>query len=179
MSHQPFETWLLSEEPLSTEQAQALRDHLRECPACQQVDASWAGTRQLFRAAPPAAPAPGFTARWQARQAEQQAQRYRRQTMALLGFTAGSAAVFFTALVVRWFLVMRSPGALLSDLSFRLTALLVFADSTSSVIAALWRGLLLSVPLPVWVLVPGSISFLIVLWLVAFQQLTSARRVQL
>ena len=38
MNHQPFRDWLLSDEQLSTEQTQALQDHLSSCETCSQMD---------------------------------------------------------------------------------------------------------------------------------------------
>jgi hypothetical protein len=41
MNHQPFRDWLLSEEKLSIDQTQALKDHLHSCESCSQIEAAW------------------------------------------------------------------------------------------------------------------------------------------
>ncbi len=98
MNHQPYETWLLSEEALPPEQAQALQEHLQTCPACQRLERSWSGVEQLFRRSPLAAPAAGFSARWQARLAEEQRQRQRRNAWVMLAVTGGVAFILLLLL---------------------------------------------------------------------------------
>ncbi len=34
MNHQPFENWLLDEEPLTAQQQRDLQNHLRDCTIC-------------------------------------------------------------------------------------------------------------------------------------------------
>ncbi|MBN2387057.1 MAG: hypothetical protein JXB85_08550 [Anaerolineales bacterium] len=90
MDHRPFEDWLLSEEPLTTEHKSQLQAHLRTCKTCStlaEVNLALKGARQ-------AAPVPGFTARFQIRLAAQQkAQRLRNQIGFFVLF-AGVMAVF-------------------------------------------------------------------------------------
>jgi hypothetical protein len=60
MNHLPFEIWLLSEEPLSTEDSQALQDHLQECEQCSRLREAWSGVEVLFADVPEIEPQPGF-----------------------------------------------------------------------------------------------------------------------
>jgi anti-sigma factor RsiW len=78
MNHQPFEEWLLSEEPLDETQAQALQAHLDQCQECAPLAQAWKSVRYELSQAPEAAPALGFTQRWQTRQAQRRFERQRR-----------------------------------------------------------------------------------------------------
>jgi anti-sigma factor RsiW len=92
MSHQPFETWLLAGEALTAEQAERLRDHLQECAACRALQAAWAEVEGELRSSPWAEPAPGFTARWQARLALAERKAESRQAWLALGCALGGAS---------------------------------------------------------------------------------------
>ena len=37
MNHQPFENWLLDEEPLTSQQQRDLQNHLRGCTSCSGI----------------------------------------------------------------------------------------------------------------------------------------------
>jgi anti-sigma factor RsiW len=111
MSRQPFETWLLAGEGLTDEQAERLHDHLQACPACQALLAAWAEAEGELRSSPWATPAPGFTARWQARLAAEQRRAQTRQVWVTLGLTVASALALVAMLAAG---VVGSPGALLA-----------------------------------------------------------------
>ncbi|RPI29701.1 MAG: hypothetical protein EHM70_15470 [Chloroflexota bacterium] len=177
MNHQPFETWLLSEESLLPEQGRALREHLRDCEACRQLETSWAGVHQFLRSAEPATPAVGFTLRWQERLAEQKIIRHKRQSWAMLFFTSGMAMLLLLFLGTQAFDLLNDPGPLLLLWASRLVTLLFYADATRDIVLTLLRSIITVVPLPMWVLLTGMLSILCVLWAVAIQQLTSARRI--
>lgn len=178
MNHQSFENWLLSDGPLPSEQAQALREHLRECEACRLLKEGWSGTRQLFKTTPLAAPQPGFTARWQERLAEQRRRAYRRQSLSVLGFTAGVALTLLVVLGVQAFYVLRSPGQLLLIWLYRLTSLVAYADAAGDFLTSFLSPLLSFVPAAAWVFIFGGISMASVLWIVVYQQLISSRRIK-
>ncbi len=75
MNHQPFESWLLDDLPLASEQRRELDSHLRTCPRCTAL----AETGLALRAPRMVTPAPGFTQRFQARlEARRLAERRQR-----------------------------------------------------------------------------------------------------
>ncbi|MGE5249620.1 MAG: hypothetical protein ACM3QS_05345 [Bacteroidota bacterium] len=75
MNHQPFETWLLEEQPLSAEQKRELQSHLRTCDRCTAL----VETGLALHSARMARPAAGFATRFQARlEARRIAERRRR-----------------------------------------------------------------------------------------------------
>ncbi len=178
MNHQPFETWLLSEETLPPEQAKMLREHLRSCEACQRLEGSWAGVRQLFDRIEPAAPSPGFAARWQSRQAEQRRKRHQRQSWLLLAITGGLAL----ASILVWFIqalgMVGTPQQWLMLAIYQLTSLFFFGESTTDALAAFFRSSFGVIPLLLWVFSIGAISVLGVLWIVAYQKITAFWRMR-
>lgn len=79
MSHQPFETWILSEEPLEPSQAEPLQAHLVHCESCQKLQTNWRNVRSAMINDPSPLPAPGFTSRWHVRLAFERQKRQQRR----------------------------------------------------------------------------------------------------
>lgn len=88
MNHQPFEEWILSDEPLDPQQDAALTGHLVSCPDCPPLARAWQAVRQEIATEPPEAPAPGFSMRWQARLKERRAEQQRRTVLLTVGLNA-------------------------------------------------------------------------------------------
>ncbi|GAB4490540.1 MAG: hypothetical protein OHK0031_13890 [Anaerolineales bacterium] len=88
MEHQPFESWLLDDLPLTPEQRRDLRQHTLACARCAALETA----NFSLRAASMAAPAPGFAQRFALRLA---AQRRLDRRRALIGgiFLALAASV--------------------------------------------------------------------------------------
>ncbi|MFA5873028.1 MAG: hypothetical protein WC832_03605 [Anaerolineales bacterium] len=63
MDHQPFENWLLDNQPLTTDQKRQLNTHLRTCSSC----AALAEVNLALKSVRVAAPAAGFADRFQVR----------------------------------------------------------------------------------------------------------------
>ncbi|MEZ0395745.1 MAG: zf-HC2 domain-containing protein [Anaerolineales bacterium] len=116
MNHQPFEDWLLGEQPLTSEQHRQLQAHLRACPACAALQE----VTEALQAARPAAPAAGFGARFQVRLAAYQAAQRRRMAAGVLTLAAGVMAmlVFLLWPAAQAFLTSPSlsPASLFSNL---------------------------------------------------------------
>lgn len=84
MSHQPFETWLLSEEPLDPEQEKALKIHLSTCQQCAALSQAVESVDDLITSVNNSQPVPGFTQRWHLRL---QTHRQLSQQRKILSFT--------------------------------------------------------------------------------------------
>jgi anti-sigma factor RsiW len=99
MSHPPFETWILTDEPLDDEQRQMLEAHLQECESCRIMAESLMQMEKTFAQHPSPLPKPGFTTRWQTRLAiTRQVRQQRRMwllTSGLLGLTGLVVLVMF------------------------------------------------------------------------------------
>ncbi len=116
MNHQPFEDWLLKEQPLTDEQQGQLQAHLRACLACaalREVDLALAAAR-------PVAPARGFRARFQVRLAAYKAAQRRRMASGVLVLSAGVLAILALLIWPTAQAFFASPSLSLSSLFSRL-----------------------------------------------------------
>jgi predicted anti-sigma-YlaC factor YlaD len=178
MNHQLFEDWLLSEEPLSPEQSQDLREHLKTCKACAGLEASWQAARQIMRRSGQVAPAAGFTARWQERQEEDRRRTHNRQTFKIFSLMGVAAILTLLLLAVPAIDMLRSPEQLFLVWAYRMLSMLALADALSDTFASIVGAVFQFVPPPAWMFIFGSLSMVSVLWVVVFQQLTSPRRIK-
>ncbi len=179
MNHQPFESWLLSDEDLEQEQDRSLREHLRHCERCASLDASWNEIHQLFTGAPKVSPEAGFTARWQERQALERKKQHTRQSWVLLMLTAGVTAILFLVLGLQTVELLRYPEQLILLMIYRIVTLVGYAFATQNLVFSLFGTVLELVPGPVWIGLFGAFTMVCVLWFVMFKQLLYSRRISL
>lgn len=100
MKHPSFEEWLFAEEPLQPEQSEALVEHLQECADCRLLKEADQAVLRFITEAPAMAPAPGFTARWEARLAESRQKAHEKQLALILGLTALFAGGLFIVMLL-------------------------------------------------------------------------------
>jgi hypothetical protein len=179
MNHQPFESWLLSEDALDEDQARSLRKHLENCDQCSSLEASWNDVHRLFEITPQVTPAPGFSARWQARLEGQQRKRHLYQSWILFAGTAGSAAVLLILLCLQALPILRTPENLLLFLIYRLVSLVAYVQTAQNLVWSLFGTIADLVPPPVWIGLFGTFSMFCVLWFVLLRQLSYSRRINL
>jgi anti-sigma factor RsiW len=98
MNHKPYHDWMnaVLDGAIAPADRRALEEHLATCANCQATWASLSSVHRLFKAAPLAAPRPGFNGRFQARLAERRARP--RAVWGALALGLGAVAV--SALVV-------------------------------------------------------------------------------
>lgn len=75
MSHQPYETFLFSDEVLNQDEQKLLDAHLKACESCAALAKSYSNLQLAFSSSSTPEPAPGFTQRWQFRLASTQQRR--------------------------------------------------------------------------------------------------------
>jgi len=119
MNHQPFEGWLLSEEPITPEQKQELDQHLRSCDYCNAL----VETGRVLRSVKMVSPAMGFSARFQARLAEHKIADRRRKLwgaglfllggLSLLVWFAGPSILKLAASPENWIATLVEWGVFL------------------------------------------------------------------
>jgi hypothetical protein len=85
MNHQPFEDWLLNEKLIDPKQKLDLDAHLRVCSYCSAL----AETGMALRSVKKAAPAAGFTARFQTHLVARKLAERRRRLWGAILFTFG------------------------------------------------------------------------------------------
>jgi len=64
MSHQPFENWLFSDEPIEPEDSEALEAHLKQCEQCREISTALDWVYETISTVKTPEPSPGFTQRW-------------------------------------------------------------------------------------------------------------------
>lgn len=170
MNHQPYETWLLGEMPVTPQQQAELQQHLESCPDCRRLETGWKQARQQMLGTPMAAPRPGFVARYQAGLAERRARLARRQALRLIAIL--TAAMAGTGLVIAIWLAFTTTPLML---------LLTAVDTMSRIIqtfSSLQQALrfLLSNTHPlavavIWVFVSGWVAVLSTAWVCSVYRL--------
>lgn len=100
MSHQPFESWLLSDQTLDEEQQYMLHEHLDECQQCRSISAAWSHVQDLMALDSTPEPAPGFTQRWQTHLSTFQHKRQQRRMWILTLGLMGLGGLIFLALAI-------------------------------------------------------------------------------
>jgi hypothetical protein len=179
MNHQPFESWLLSEDALDEDQTHLLREHLEICDRCSNLEESWNDVHRLFDATPRLAPAIGFADRWQERLVEHNRKRNFVQSWILFGITAGGAAILLILLGLQAIPLLRSPENFLLFLIYRLVALVTYVQTAQNLVFSILKTVTDLVPPPVWIGLFGTFTMVCVLWFVLLKQLTYSRRMNL
>lgn len=122
MNHLPFEEWLLNNSPVTPEQQRDLDLHLRTCAYCSAL----AETGRALSGVKMAAPAPGFTARFQARLAERRVAERKRKLWGAFLFTLGGLVLLMWATGPYLVSFIASPATWISAI----VGLLVFIGTT-------------------------------------------------
>jgi anti-sigma factor RsiW len=172
MSHQPIETWIFAREPLNPEQTQALQEHLAGCSHCRELAAAWKAIEPQLSRPALAAPAPGFTNRWQTRLAEERSMLQQRQAWLVLTLSVAAAGSFLLMVVTLVLFSFRSPLAWFLALVDRLAevislaaALLQAAGVVMEIVPAAW-----------WASLGLLVGLLCAAWIISLQKFSPARR---
>jgi anti-sigma factor RsiW len=178
MNHRLYEEWLFADQgTLSREQSAAVQEHLRDCPDCQALAGSWQEVQAVLRDPPVAAPAAGFSSRWQMRLAAERGVTHRRQTQVMLGLTIGGALALLAVLITLAWPWLQVPGVFWWTWLYRLFMLIAYAGAIQEFFLAMFRAATGDVPVVWWVLFTGLLCELGVLWIVSFRLLTNPRRI--
>ncbi len=120
MSHQPYETWIFSEDPLSLDQQDQLQGHIKQCKQCQNFYNAINHVDTLFADSTLIKPAQGFTQRWHGRLEQQRQQAFqKRMWLVSAGFlgTAGIIAGILLLLNIQGFNWLYLFGQVIANLS--------------------------------------------------------------
>jgi anti-sigma factor RsiW len=170
--HQPFETWLLDEAELTSEQQHELREHLEACSRCAALRPAWRQVHYLIQSSPIVEPAAGFNQRWRTGMAERRVAQQRRQVRRFLsGAVFGSLVSLL--LLVSQILMSESPLNLMV-MTFR--NIIHFANeiSQTQAIALTWlRTLPPILPLAGWIIISASFSVIAVIWAISVWRISS------
>jgi hypothetical protein len=175
MNHQPFEFWLLEDQPLEPEQKRDLQSHLRACTHCTALAETGVALRSA-RERGLAAPAAGFTLRFRDRLAAHKAAERRRRlwgmavlTVAGVGLLAGFSLPLVAPLLespARWLTV------LLSYVFFLASSLKTLGE-VGLMFARVAPGF---VPPFFWMVMASAVAGIVLLWVVSIWRLTYVPR---
>jgi len=180
MNHQPFENWLLSDEPLSSENANSLQEHLEACDDCRELQDSWQGVMSLIESTAPMEPAAGFMDRWQEHlEADRQMvllSRQRWQSWIMLILVANVASLFLFLLGAGVFSIFDSPVDIILAGVYRLTSAVMLFNTAQNILGTLMRTLISIVPIGVWAAFAAGLGASCVVWVVSMTSLSKLTR---
>lgn len=176
-NHMYYEGLLFSGEALNPEEKRALEAHLQECEGCQQLSAAWHAVERQLSSAPALSPQPGFTARWLKRLEQDQQKIQRRQTLAILLFCMGGAALLLASLGLLLTPMLGSSKIYFLTWVYRWMSEITMISSTGEAVSAFTRTLINVIPPYMWMLIVGIASQLLVIWFVTIRFLSNPRRV--
>lgn len=161
MSHQPFETWMLDQNNLTTEQEAALQAHLANCADCRKIQTGWQAAHLSLKSVRMSRPAPGFSHRFSASLAERRAlQAHRRQVRNLiLGLSLGLIAT--AALLAAVIFTFSSPAEMLVN---GVEAITVGINRWNQVTHVFMAALQQPIFLVIWILITCGVSFVACVW---------------
>ena len=180
MNHQPYETWLFQDEPLSQEQNVALRAHLDQCQHCEKMSKAWKGLAWQLGRSEMLSPNTGFSQRWKLRLEAEKNRLHRRQSLYFLGFSLFAAGVLAFGLVLYLLPFIQSPRLLVWNYLYQFIPFVelfdILQDGILAVVLSTLTGLKFS---PIWlVFVFGLVVELAVLWFVTVRKLALSRQAQ-
>lgn len=181
MDHQPFETWLVSEEPLTPEQQSSLQAHLQDCPRCQNLERTWNQVETLLGERPVVQPAIGFTLRWQARletfHQTQRSQQQRRVSWIFIAATLSVAIALLAFMAIRTLSSFESPTQILVNGLTLITSLLASITALQDFLTASAKVLPQVIPTGWWFGILVTISLLLLTWVESLRRLVFSRRI--
>lgn len=177
MNHQPFETWVIRDEPLTKEEEQMLRKHLESCSQCSELSTAWRSVENRMSSSPMAEPMPGFMDRFKAKLDDELIKRRKRQTRFALGFSSSAALVFLAIWIVNFGDSIGSPTQFAIDLAADFKGYLSFINTLKEVSISITQVLPGVVPISMWLIAAAIISLLVATWFISIHRLTVQRRV--
>lgn len=137
MNHRPFEDWLLEDRPLTPQEARELQAHVRSCAACAAI----AESNLTLHSTRLAAPAAGFTDRFQLRLAARRREQRWRQVIGTLVLVVGGLGLLYWLAGPFLLDMFRSPAGWITAgigyLLFLLTSFEVLAEATEIMLRVL------------------------------------------
>jgi hypothetical protein len=172
MDHRPFEDWLLDNQSLTTDQERQLNTHLRTCSSC----AALAEVNLALKSVKVAAPAAGFTDRFQVRLAVKK-QALRRRNF--WGFLLLTVSVLGLLGWVSWPVLkdlIQSPVNLLTSW---ISSLVSFWASLQAIFRAgivLFKVVPGFVPAYIWAVILFAAGGWSMVWVVSLMKFTKYRQ---
>ena len=172
MNHQPFETWLLEEQPLNIEQKRELKAHLQTCKYCNALFE----TGLALNSKKMVSPAAGFTARFEKRLIAHHIAERRRRFWGLIIMVLGGIVLLLGLAGSTILSIFNSPAEWLTlgigYLLFIITSLQAFTQFG----LVLLRVLPEFIPPLGWMVILSTIAGLSLLWTISIWRFTRMPR---
>jgi hypothetical protein len=176
MNHQPFETWLFTEDTLTPEDADALSVHLESCEYCRELQAALTGVFNLFEDFPQMEPDPGFMDRWEVRLSEERQvntqMRHRWQSVIMLILIANVIAGLAFLLGTQFFATVQTPADLIMPWIYRFTSALTFVNGVQNLAVTLFRTFTSIVPVGLWAVLGAGLLASGAVWIISMKTLS-------
>ena len=183
MDHQPFETWMVTEEPLLPDQEQRLHEHIEICESCRQMSIAWQEVQGIFSATTLAEPSAGFTERWQARLNEineaETARSQRRASWLFFGVTMGAALLILGFLVIQFFSTVQAPVQVFIYGVTMFAGLMALAHAVQVAFVPFVEVLIVNIPPLWWFILAFAACLLTLLMTFSIRQFIYPRMVSL
>lgn len=170
MNHQPFENWLLDEEPLTAQQQRDLQSHLRDCTICSGL----ADSNLALHTARMLAPASGFTERFGPRLAAWQRKQLRRQAIGTIILVLIGVGLLYALAGPAMLEALRSPAAWLGDVTVYAVELFAFVSILGQVGGILLRQVPAIISPGTWWALVMAGTLLGIMWIIAMRRLARA-----
>lgn len=172
MDHRPFEDWLLAEEPLTPQQKRELQAHVKTCPSCTAI----AEVNVALKSVRSAAPADGFSYRFQVRLAQRKLALRRRN---FWGFMILTLSVVSMLVWIAWpvlSLAIESPVNLLASWLSALISVWVSLQAMLHAGAVAFEVLPGFVPTYIWIFALFAAAAWVVVWVVSLLKITKLQQ---
>ena len=168
MNHRPFEDWLAHDQPLTLEQKRELQIHLNDCIHCSAL----AEVNLELRAVKKAAPAPGFTARFQTRLAARRVIERRNRLVGVLILTLGGIGLlgWYASPLALSFLA--SPAGWIASIVNFLLSLVDMGRALGEIGSIFLRTIPGFIPPFGWMIILSTLSGFALLWSVSLWRFT-------
>ena len=180
MTHLPYQDWLFDDlQLLSDPQKVELKQHLQTCAECRGLSGALNHVEISLKQKVMAAPAAGFTQRWQARLQEERLRLHRRQTRLTMLMTVSALFTLLSALVIFAWPWLSSLKAVFWAGVYQFYGFYLLLAGIGEFMTSLLLAMTSVIPLVGWVLAFGMVFELGVLWVVSYRLLTNPRRLEL
>jgi predicted anti-sigma-YlaC factor YlaD len=180
MKHQPFETWILLDETLTSEQTRQLEDHLHTCEHCRQLRDAWIGAQTLMGESQALEPALGFTQRWEERlhleRRKQLLNRHQWHAWIILILIANVVSILAVVLGIQFFATYDSLAEVLLIWVYRIASFLTVVNVLQNFISTLLSVIPGLLPTGGWVALAGVLITGMLLWIVFMASLVKIPR---
>jgi hypothetical protein len=163
MNHRPFEEWLLNDKNLNPAEKRELDLHLRTCTRCTSL----AETGLALRSTPVAAPAAGFTLRFQQRLAAQKVAERRRKLWGMIILLVSGVGLAAWILAPLLFAIAGAPVEWVTAAIGYFLFILTSMQALTEVVTVLLRMASGFIPPYVWMVFASALAGLGLLWTIS------------